>query len=286
MKRIAGTVAITLAALAAQSHAALSVSESFDTPGALAGSNGGSGFAGAWASPSVTQVTGGTGNATVAAGSMTYSSLGTQGGKLELDVTKAAMVSITRSLTTPIVSNSGGTVTQPVVYLSILMSPSQTVEAWRSGLGFRLDDTTNNKNIQFDANYSSTWRSESNMAYGTNSGVAATTDTFVVMRFTPGAWSVTGIDYWVNPSAASLGTASAPTPMSSGSTNQGFSFTTVTMYAQLTSDGLAPTTFKGTFDEFRIGSTWADVTPVAVPEPAALATLAGAGLLVLRRKRA
>jgi hypothetical protein len=39
-------------------------------------------------------------------------------------------------------------------------------------------------------------------------------------------------------------------------------------------------------DEIRIGTTYADVTPIAVPEPAsAFAGLVGAALLMARRRR-
>ncbi len=91
------------------------------------------------------------------------------------------------------------------------------------------------------------------------------------------------VTLYVDPDFASLGTGTAPTGGSSVSFSGLFSFP----FEQVTLEnrsGVSNDTVR--FDEIRIGSTWADVSPV--PEPSAL-LLAGGGLAAavgVRRRRA
>jgi hypothetical protein len=96
---------------------------------------------------------------------------------------------------------------------------------------------------------------------------------------TTGASSVT---LYVDPDFSSLGTA-APT---GGST---VSYTTANPFPfeSLALGNAGPVGTTVGFDEFRMGPAWADVSPVAVPEPSTL-VLAGCGLAAafgLRRRR-
>lgn len=86
---------------------------------------------------------------------------------------------------------------------------------------------------------------------------------------------------WINPASASFGAAEAPAAllMSTGSTDRGF-----TDHFLLRGGTGSP---AGSFDELRIGTTWASVTPAAVPEPSSSVLLLGcaATVLVLLRRR-
>ncbi len=91
---------------------------------------------------------------------------------------------------------------------------------------------------------------------------------------------------WINPSAATFAAGAAPTAtlVSTGGTDIG----SVNSFLIRGAAG-SP---AGVFDELRIGTTWASVTPAAtpVPEPSTYAALAGAvallGVMVQRRRRA
>jgi hypothetical protein len=94
---------------------------------------------------------------------------------------------------------------------------------------------------------------------------------------TAGASTVT---LYVDPDVASLGTGSAPTGGSivTYSTANPFPFESVAI------GNAGPVGTIISFDEFRLGSSWADVSPVAVPEPSTL-LLAGGGLAAVARRR-
>lgn len=94
-----------------------------------------------------------------------------------------------------------------------------------------------------------------------------------VMRMDFGAASDT-VTLWINPAIGGVD----PTGGTSLTTPE-FHFQSLAFYPNRDPN-------KGAIDEIRFGSSFADVTPLAVPEPATLAVLAGSSLLVLRRKRA
>jgi hypothetical protein len=91
--------------------------------------------------------------------------------------------------------------------------------------------------------------------------------------------------YWLNPSSANFAAGSAPIATASGLTG--------TVRASLDrfflrQDSTTATPFVQV-DEIRVGTTWADVTPVGVPEPSTYMMLLGGALmmvLVVRRKQA
>jgi hypothetical protein len=89
---------------------------------------------------------------------------------------------------------------------------------------------------------------------------------------------------YVNPLDATLGAAIAPTPDMTASWSTRASSTTVA-YIQPPWTGTGGTMANYTIDEFRVGTTWADVTPI--PEPATVGML-GLGAIVtllIRRMR-
>jgi MYXO-CTERM domain-containing protein len=84
---------------------------------------------------------------------------------------------------------------------------------------------------------------------------------------------------WINPDASSFGeTAPAYTLQATGGTDM----TSITQFLVRGASG-SPAFI---FDELRIGTTWAEVTPVPEPSHFALAAgLLGLGLILLRRRR-
>lgn len=87
---------------------------------------------------------------------------------------------------------------------------------------------------------------------------------------------------WINPSSATFGAGAAPTATltSSGGTD-------MTAISQFLLRGASGSPIS-TVDELRVGTTWASVTPAAIPEPSTYAALFGAfalGLVALRRHR-
>lgn len=99
---------------------------------------------------------------------------------------------------------------------------------------------------------------------------------FIVGRYTFNTGSTTddAVDLWINPSPGSFGAGSPPAPtLTATLTGTDLSLIDQFTFRQNTS-GNTPAAM--TFDELRIGFTWADVTPV--PEPAAVVLL-GLGLL-------
>lgn len=94
------------------------------------------------------------------------------------------------------------------------------------------------------------------------------------------AFSATGNDtvsLWVNPTGSNEANAGAAGASYVNSSN----FTTLDNVQAYQSTAA----YNMTLDEFRLGTTWADVTPgLPTPEPASLGLLAGAGYLVIRRR--
>jgi len=91
---------------------------------------------------------------------------------------------------------------------------------------------------------------------------------------------------WVNPSLSDFGAATAPAATLTSNPQLGTEFGSVLSF-QLRNVNTVGAPTGVLFDELRIGTSWADVTPVVIPEPAA-AGLLGLGALVLlgwRRSR-
>jgi hypothetical protein len=85
--------------------------------------------------------------------------------------------------------------------------------------------------------------------------------------------------FYVNPTGLSTGLAPSGAVYSNT-----FTYNTIT---SITGLGLRGND-SSNFDEIRIGTSWADVSPTAIPEPSACAALAGAailGFISTRRRR-
>lgn len=95
-------------------------------------------------------------------------------------------------------------------------------------------------------------------------------------------------DFWVNPDSSTFG-ASAPSADLSGVTDGGHATTDLANIASfdlIQNDGFGNAAPMGIIDDVRVGYTWADVTPAAVPEPSVLAFgVLGLCALFVRRFR-
>jgi hypothetical protein len=88
---------------------------------------------------------------------------------------------------------------------------------------------------------------------------------------------------WINPDPASFGADTEPTATLTGLNAGGdSSINSFLLYQRGTNNGLS--VLGSWVDELRIGTTWADVTPVPEPTSLALAILGSAGLLRRRRQ--
>jgi len=108
----------------------------------------------------------------------------------------------------------------------------------------------------------------------TDSGVTISGTQFVTVRFNLDSKAVS---LWINPTG--LGSGLTPTSAAAASITPGgaFSFNTLKFTSQ-----------TGTFnvDEIRVGTTWADVSPIPEPSSSALVGLAALGLAFTRRRKA
>jgi len=85
--------------------------------------------------------------------------------------------------------------------------------------------------------------------------------------------------FWINPSSTDFALGAAPTATFSGLT--GSTRTSLDrFFLRQDSTTLTPSL---QIDELRVGTTWADVTPV--PEPSTILAVASGGLLLLARRR-
>jgi len=289
--------AIAMAALvgAASAFGATSVEEPFAySVGNLGGGSGGAGFSAGWGTPTAT----GPGTATVGAASPSAGALATSGGSAILGAAKDGSsdgnVLISRTLSTPLTSNSDGSITVQPYYISFIADLDDALfsevsdagqRQWGTSVELRLVDSVNNKVVTLGKlGGSATWGFGSTNLPGAGLAGTAISDspTLIVLKVTPSSWNVTNFNLWVNP--AELGGAE-PTAGTTASTNQGFSFTELQLSAAIS--GWLPSssgTLNHSIDEIRVGSDWADVTPV--PEPAMIGSLALAGIALLRRRTA
>lgn len=89
---------------------------------------------------------------------------------------------------------------------------------------------------------------------------------------------------WINPSQATFGAGAAPTATITSASTGTSDLGSITQFILR---GVANSPIA-VVDELRIGTTWASVTPAAIPEPSTYAALLGAlalGLVALRRHR-
>jgi hypothetical protein len=118
----------------------------------------------------------------------------------------------------------------------------------------------------------------SNLAFPSNTANGTGPHFYVVHLNQTGTPSYT---FWLDPDVASLGTGTAPTGGSSftvTSGTQAFTFNRIRL-AEVDTNSNAPVQI----DEFRLGTTWADVSPV--PEPGTAGVIAAAAGLCLARRR-
>lgn len=239
---------------------ALLLYDSFDQPaGAITGTGS---TTGVW--PGTGKWTGG-GN--VAAGSLSYGPLVTFGNQANYDATASATRAIGATL--------GGAGTD--LWYSFLIAANRN----DSGISLFTGGTEQN----FMGNGGGSGQTLGLQNPNINTGVAQSTTThlYVLHQVTPASGNITTTLY-IDPAISSLGTGSAPT--GSLHSNAASPDTTRAAYAY---DTVRLGTFNSTgtvrFDEFRVGTTWADVSPVPEPTTAGAAAVVAAGLLARRQRR-
>lgn len=103
---------------------------------------------------------------------------------------------------------------------------------------------------------------------------------FIVARYNTNGAGTDSMDLWLNPSSGTFAGVTPPTPT--------FSSTLGTDNTALWNTFVIDPpngSAQGFFDELRVGTTWASVTPV-IPEPASWALVALAGVCLMPRRRA
>lgn len=267
---------------AATTRAALLAYDDFETYAAtddVAGNNGGSGWAGAWAGQTAPKVE---------AGGLDYSggAVSVPGGanNVLLDNTNNAGL-LTRQL-------SAATAAATEVWFSLTVNPSTTSGDF---LYFYLTNAVPTTNPFLNSGgiglfggttYGARAHAGTSSASTTvnNSTAPSESTVFLVGRFFNSATFNTAngnldtIELFVNPTSQSLGAPDATAQLDSG-------INSVSFFGVRTSaldSGDAPR-----FDEVRIGTSADDVVPIAVPEPAAvgMAGIAGASAMLGRRRR-
>jgi hypothetical protein len=229
----------------------------------LVTSNGGSGFAGPWAPGGFNASL--TTNYDVAAGSLSFLNLATGGNSVTSGAT-GAIAGISRALASPV--GADGT----TAYFSVLLRPEGTLGAgaFNGFFGVTLE-TAGEPELFFGkpgagatGQYVVEDRGGSGqVASGTNAVVGETALLVLKAQFGAGAGGNDVFTLYVNP------TPGGPEPLAGAvksNSNIG-SVTGLTIYS----------TGAFSVDELRVGPTFADVTPTAVPVPAA----AWGGLLLL-----
>lgn len=270
---------LVLISACAWSHSALSVYDGFltgggnYTAGSVIGQNpAGSGFSAAWEKPGYSS-----NNLSVQAGGLSYGSLISSGGSLttSLSSTRAG-----RLLSSPITSTSIGT-----FYISFLVSTSSTSASDYRSVEFHKNtgfDDANDRVIQVGVASADMGtngyglRLFSNNSFRIPLSSAADTGThLVVIRLDQSAANNGDtVTAWFDP--VSLGGSE---PGGSSGTLSGFNME----LSRFSAAQFANTAIAA--DEIRIGTTWAEVTPV--PEPSiALIGLLGIGTLTRRKRRA
>lgn len=275
--------ALAILAFVTRADAALLVYEGFDYSGlsngaSLVGSNGGTGFTAgsSWALADVTN------NNPTSGGTPLY--YNTTGLTTALSTQLAAVGGAARDSVTTANNHSGIERTFDAVditgtgqlWFSFLVQPTAAGNMYLSlGDGSASFNTTG---AGIHLNLSTSSGVSARLTASTGSAVTpftVNTTYFMVGRFSyaPSGTSDT-FDLWINPTSDTLGTANSTVSIA----NATFALNTLVIHS------LASATSN--FDEFRLGTTQADV--MAVPEPATVAALLGVGVLGVasaRRRR-
>lgn len=269
MKRFYTTV-LTLGALCfvfQTAHATLLFSEGFNySPGALGG-NVNPGNSTAWSS--------GNANLTVASGNLTYAGLADQGGN---------EFQIANGVSAGTIYNTFANQTSGQVYYSFLFNPTAADSANNYFTAMNPGTSTpNGGSDAIDAYYYASGKIELR-----GNAQAATAGTGPVLTLGTTYLIVEEIDLtaktaslWVDPDASTFG-GTAPTATATLSGLTATAIDNVGFKAQSSAGG------PYLIDNIFIGTTWADVTPAGVPEPATIAFAAlgllGGFMLRLRRR--
>lgn len=272
--------------------AVANASEPFAYPAGqdLNGQNGGTGFSTAWADTNAGTLpaNGGDPTANTQAASLSFGNLATSGGSVLSS--HIASTDDTSGNLNPLVYNRtlSGLVNASTTFVSYLIQPQDAVGTGTFGgyANLTFIDTAGNQldfGIIGDSGGADTagkvgqYGVELGNASATNrisSGQTAVLDqtAYLVLRMTQSS-GVSTFDLFVDPTP---GQPLPLTPDATVSTDANFAFGT--------SDALSLQAGNSdAFDEIRIGSTFADVSPV--PEPASAGLLAAGSLLLVRRRR-
>lgn len=196
----------------------------------------------------------------VTASGLSYSGLQTSGGAIQ-----SSVVNVTQAR--PFAVSNITTAT----YYSFLVNFADFDSA---AVLLNLADSSGNfvSGARFSSDSGGTLYVQSNGSVGSGTAVATNQTYLIVGKWTPGATDTT--ELWLNPVA---GDPEPVTPTLSLSAGAGSGVAQWSSYIH--SSGLS----DYTFDEFRVGDTWASVTPV--PEPGTLSLLALGALFALRQSR-
>ena len=261
-----GTLAMLGLALPS-AHASLLVYEPFNYAAGTA--NGvpanGLGLAGSWSF----------GNALIASGSLHEGNLATSGNSLSGGASNGTDV----NLSTPIAATVG----HPLWVSFLMKTPATTAEVTSGWGGLTLELSPNASVFTYPfIGYANGGVFVVQTQGGGNdvngSSVNANTTYLMVLEDVANSSGPDTLSLWVNPAAG--GTSPSGTP----NITDNLVGPIGNIYGIGTNDGPSSVSY----DEIRIGTTYTDVTPSSVPEPASLGLVAagGLGLLLLKRRKA
>jgi hypothetical protein len=245
----------------------------------LAGQNGGSGFAAPW--------TVGAGTATVRSGSLVPAAPSTPLAETgnSVGVSADAVTNVgdaVRTLATPIVGTPGTTAWVSVVMKGTgttpLTSQGALVVSNGAGVGFSITTGATGGGLPpFNPPANANWSlgDAGTGAAEASSSVSDTLQSLLVARVNFGATN-DAVDLFVNP---------PPGGSPPGSSNASLTLPHAASFSTVEIDlASVDTTSAALFDEIRLGTTFASVTPVGVPEPGTLLTVGFAGACIAARR--